>query len=157
MEVAGANGRWRLPLIEKSQVVSYFLVARGSAFFVRHQSAMRTSRVIQFAVAAVLFSAGCAVLLFHGLFAFSTICFCLPGIVLMRRAEFSRPVQCRESFGILVVLLILVTAVILLKLFVPDSVGERLVRHPAFVVPLWVLMMVGLFWRWRRERRLSDA
>jgi len=31
----GANGRWRLQLFGKSQVVSYFLVARGSAFFVR--------------------------------------------------------------------------------------------------------------------------
>jgi uncharacterized membrane protein len=118
---------------------------------------MKTSRVIQFVIAAVLFSAGCAVLLLHGLFAFSTICFCLPGIVLMRRSEFSRPVQRRESFNILIVLLVFVAVMILLKLLVPDSLGERVVRHPAFVVPLWVLMMIGLIWRWRKERRLSDA
>jgi len=118
---------------------------------------MKISRVIQFAVAAVLFSAGCAVLLFHGIFAFSTICFCLPGIVLMTRPELSRPVQRRESFSILIVLIVLVAAIILLTLFVPASVGERVIRHPAFVVPLWSLMMVGLFWRWRKERRLSDA
>lgn len=118
---------------------------------------MKTSRVIQFVVAAVLFSAGSAVLLLHGLFTFSTICFSLPGIVLMRRSAFSRPVQRRESFGILIALLVLVALMILLKILVPDSMGERVIHHPAFVVLLWAVMMAGLLWHWRKERRLSDA
>ena len=54
---------------------------------------MNASRLIQFAVATTLISAGCAVLLFNGLFALSTISFGLPWLVLMRRADFSRPVQ----------------------------------------------------------------
>jgi hypothetical protein len=118
---------------------------------------MKTFRVIQFVVAAVLSSAGCVALLNHVFYGFSTICFCLPALVLARRSEFSRPLSRREFLGVVVVLLILVAVVILLKLFVSDSVGERVVRHPGFLVPLWILMMVALFLRWRKERRSSDA
>ena len=58
---------------------------------------MNTSRIIQFAVAAVLFSAGCAALLAHAFFDVCTVCFCLPPIVLMRRSEFTRPVPHRDG------------------------------------------------------------
>jgi hypothetical protein len=118
---------------------------------------MKTSRVIQFVVAAVLFSTGCIALLAGAPYAVSTICFGLPAVVLMGRAAATRPVPRRELLAAIAVLAALVVVVILLKSFVPDSVGERVVRHPAFVVPLWVLIMSGLFWRWQRERRLSDA
>jgi len=118
---------------------------------------MKTTRIIHFMVSALLLSAGCALLLLHGFFAFSTICFCLPGIVLMRRSEFSRPVQRQGTFGILIVLLVIVSMGFLLKLLIPESVGERIVHDPGFVLAPWVLMMVGLFWRWRKERKLSDT
>lgn len=118
---------------------------------------MKTFRVIQFVVAAVLFSIGCVALLAGAPYAISTVCFGLPAVVLMGRAAVTRPIPRRELLVGIVFLAVLVAAVIILKLFVSDSVGERAVRHPAFVVPLWVLMMLGLFWRWRRERRLSDA
>jgi hypothetical protein len=118
---------------------------------------MKTSKIIQFVVAGVLFSIGCVSLLAHGLFAISTVCFGLPAVVLMGRAAATRPIPRRELLVGVVFLAVLAAAVIILKLFVSDSVGERAVRHPAFVVPLWVLLMSGLFWRWRRERRLADV
>jgi len=118
---------------------------------------MKASRIIQFVVAAMLFSIGCVSLLAHGVFAISTVCFGLPAVVLMGCAAVTRPIPRQEFLVGVVFLAVLVAAVILLKLFVPDSVGERVVRHPAFVIPLWVLMMSGLIWRWRRERRLADA
>jgi FlaA1/EpsC-like NDP-sugar epimerase len=117
---------------------------------------MKTSRIIQFVVAAVLFSIGCIALLAHGLFVISTICFCLP-VILMGCSTATRPISRRELWAPIAVLVICVAVVIVLKLLVSDSVGERVVRHPAFVIPLWVLLMSGLFWRWRRERRLTDA
>ena len=118
---------------------------------------MKTSWIIQFVVAAMLFSIGCVSLLAHGVFAISTVCFGLPAVVLMGRAAVARPIPRSEFLVGLAFLVVLVAVVILLKLFVSDSVGERVVRSPAFVVPLWVVMMLGLFWRWRRERRLTDA
>jgi hypothetical protein len=118
---------------------------------------MKTSRIIQFVVAAVLFSIGCVALLAHTLFVLSNLCFVLPGLILMPRSELSRPVPRRELFGVFVALLILAAVILCLKLLIPNSVGERIVCHPAFVIPLWILMMSSLIWRWRKERRLADA
>ena len=116
---------------------------------------MKTFRIIQFVVAAFLISTGCYAILAGAPFAVSTVCLCLPALVLMGRAEATRPIPRREFFLVIAFLAVLIAAVFILKLFVSDSVGERVVRHPAFVVPLWVLMMAGLLWRWRREMRLS--
>jgi len=118
---------------------------------------MKTSRIIQFVVAAMLFSVGSVALLAGAPYAVSTICFGLPAVVLMSRAAATRPIPRQELLVGIVFLVILAAAVILLKLFVSDSVGQRLVRHPAFVIPLWVMMLLGLFCRLRRERRLTDA
>jgi hypothetical protein len=117
---------------------------------------MKTSRVIQFVAAAMLLSGGCVALLAHSQFA-STICFCFIGVSLMRRSELSRPVPRRELYVGLASLILLVTVVIVLNFVVPRSVGERIVCSPAFVIPFWALLMLVLFWRWRKERRLTDA
>jgi len=58
----------------------------------RHQRAMKTSRIIQFVVAAMLFSVGSVALLAGAPYAVSTICFGLPAVVLMSRAAATRPI-----------------------------------------------------------------
>jgi len=125
---------------------------------------MKTSRVIQFVIAAVLFSAGCVALLAHAFIGFTTVCFCLPPVVLMRRSEAARPIPHRDGvldwvFGVSLIIffVVVMTLIFLGKMQVPFSAAERVIRHPAFVIPLWVLIMLGLVWRWRKERRLTDA
>jgi hypothetical protein len=118
---------------------------------------MKTSRIIQFAAAALLFSAGCIALIAHAPFGLSTICFGLPAIILMRRSEAIRPVPRREVWIFMGVLGIFVAAFILACLLIPNSTAERVARHPAFVVPLWVLATCAFFWRCHRDGRSSDA
>lgn len=118
---------------------------------------MKSSRIIQFAVAAVLVSIGCGLLLAGAATVFATICFCLPSIVLLRRAEMSRPLPARELWITVGVLALLVTFIVLANHFIPRSSGEHFVRQPVVVGAFWVVAMVALFWSLRRERRLTDA
>jgi len=118
---------------------------------------MKMFRVIQFATATAVFSLGCVALLAGAPYVIGTVCFGLPAVILMGRAAVARPIRRREFLVGIGFLAVLVVAVIFLKQSVSDSVGERAVRNPAFVVPLWVLLMSGLFWRWRKERRQSGA
>jgi hypothetical protein len=115
---------------------------------------MKISRVIQFVIAAAMYSIGCIALLDQAIFPFTTICFGLSPVVLMRRSELTRPVLNRELWMAFGVLAALVALIILGNLLIPKSAGEHLFRSPAFVIPLWVLLMSGLFWMWRREKRL---
>ena len=130
---------------------------------VRHQNAMKTSKAKPFVIAAVLFSAGCVNLLVHAFFIFSFFCFFWPSIfVLPRRSEGGRSFgdsRLDWVFGIsLIIAFVTVNTLIVLgKMQVPVSVTERVLCHPAFVIPLWVSLMSWLCWRWRKERRLSDV
>jgi hypothetical protein len=112
----------------------------------------------RFVIAAVLTSAGCLLLLSgssHGgvLFGLATVFF-------MPRSELKRPISRRElwlTFGLLIALIV---AIIAAKHFVTGStsdVMERVIRHPAVVVPLWLLMLWGLLRHWQRQRGGIDA
>jgi hypothetical protein len=123
---------------------------------------MKTSKAKPFVIAAVLCSAGCVNLLIHALFIFSLICFLCPLIFLPRRSEAGRPFgdsRLDWVFGIslIVAFVTVMTLIFLGKMQVPFSVAGGVLCHPAFVIPLWVSLMSWLCWRWRKERRLSDA
>jgi hypothetical protein len=118
---------------------------------------MKTSRVIQFVVAAVLVSIGCVSLLTHMPIAIFTICFCLPSVVLMRRSEMTRPMPRRDFWIMMTALTSFAALIIFADLFLPKPAGEDFFRRPVFVILFWVLMMLVLFRRWQRERRASDA
>jgi hypothetical protein len=118
---------------------------------------MKTSRMIQFAIAALLVSAGCGILLSDAPAGFAVICFCLPSFVLLRRAEMSRPMPARELWISVGVLVVLVAFIVLANRFIPRSSSEHFVRRPVVIGTLWMLTMAALFWRWTRERRSINA
>jgi len=117
---------------------------------------MKTS--IRFSIAAVIITAGFLLLLcgFSGggaLFGLAT-CFFMP------RSELTRPILRRElwlSFGVLVVLIGLIIAA---NYFTPKSASDaidRVIRHPAVLVPLCLVTLWGLFREWRRQKGQVDA
>ena len=116
---------------------------------------MKTLRVIQFAIAAAVFSIGCVGLLAHAPAGIGVVCFCLPSLILLRRSEAARPVPVREICIGLVILAVLATLIIVANLVIPKPVGEDYIHRPSAVVPFWILAMSVLFWRWRRERKLA--
>jgi hypothetical protein len=118
---------------------------------------MMTSRAIPFVAAAVLFSIGCGVLLSDAPAGLATICFCLPSIVLLRPSELSRPVPSRQLWITVAVLAALAVSIVLANHFISSSASEQFIRRPVVAGAFWLAMMATLFWRWRRERRPTDA
>lgn len=118
---------------------------------------MKTLRRIQFGIAALLLSAGCGLLLTDAAAGFAAMCFCSASFALYRRAELSRPVPEGEAWISAGVAAALTIFIILANHFIPRSADEHFTRQPLVVALLWVAAMAALFWRWRIERRLSDA
>jgi hypothetical protein len=117
---------------------------------------MKTSRIIQFIAAAALVSIGCVGMLEHWRI-LSSLCMPWAPMVLMSRAELTRPVPRREGWGSLAVFLLFLAVIVVPCFFIPDRAVERVVCHPAFDIPFWALLLLGLFWRWRRERKMTGA
>ena len=119
---------------------------------------MKNSITIRFVVAAVLISAGCALLLAgveRGGFLF-----CLATVFYMPRSELYQPVPRRELWLMLGVLSALIAASLAAKYFLPRSAADtvrRVICHPAFVVPVWLFMMWGLFRHYQRQKGGVDA
>ena len=118
---------------------------------------MKTSRIIQFAVAAVLVSIGCGILLSGDASLFASICFCLASLALHRRTMVSRPVAERDLLIMVGVFPMLAAFFIITGHFIFRSSGERFFRQPLVVGAFWMVAMAALFWRWRKERRSSNA
>jgi hypothetical protein len=118
---------------------------------------MKTSRIIQFAVSAVLASTGCGILLSGGTTLFAAICFCLASLALHQRTKLSRPEAERELLIMIGAFPLLAAFFILTAHFIPGSSGERFFRQPLVIGTFWVIMIAALFWRWRKERRFTDA
>ena len=119
---------------------------------------MKTSFIIRFGLAAVLISAGCALLWAGVERAF--ILFGLATIFFMPRSELTQPIERREILFLFGLLLALIAASIAAKYFLPSSTGDtvrRIIHHPAFVLPLWLLMMWGLFRQYQRQKGGVDA
>ena len=123
---------------------------------------MKTSKAKLFVIAAVLLSAGCINLFVHAFFIFILICFFLPLVILPRRSEACRPFGDSRldwvfCISLIIAFVTVMTLIFLGKMQVPFSAAGRVLCHPAFVIPLWVSLMSWLYWRWRRDGKLTDA
>jgi hypothetical protein len=120
------------------------------------ERAMKKRRAIQFAIAALLDSAGCVALLEHAPTGISTICFCCSPLLLMRRSELGAVVSRRELWIFMAGLLVLAIALILGNVLLSGPTLERVASHPAIVFPLWILLLFTLFVRWRTEQQAAS-
>jgi hypothetical protein len=119
---------------------------------------MKNAIIIRFVFAAILISAGCALML-AGM-SRGVILFGLATVFWMPRSELTQPIPRREFWVTLGVLFAFVAAVVAAKYFLPSSAADvalRVMCHPAFVVPVWLFMMWGLFHHYQRQRRRVDA
>jgi len=119
---------------------------------------MKTSIIIRFVVAAILIGAGCALMLTG--FYRGVLLFCVATIFYMPRSELTRPIPRREFWITLGVMFALIAAGFAAQHFLPGSaagVVQRVACHPAFVVPLWLFMMWGLFRHFKRQKGGVDA
>lgn len=115
---------------------------------------MKTSILIRFGIAAILTTAGCALILTgtdQGILLFN-----LAIIFFMPRSELRRAIPLRELWGMFGVLLAISLVVYVVGHVLPGSAAamvHRVVCHPAFVVPLWLWMMRGLFGHYQKQKR----
>jgi hypothetical protein len=119
---------------------------------------MKNGLIIRFSIAEMLISLGCLLLLtgFSGIGIF----FGLAVLFYMPRSELNRPIPRTELWMSLGILAAFIAAVVACKFLVPVSIGtsiQRIIRHPAFVVPLWLLMLGGLYCHWQQQRNKPDA
>jgi hypothetical protein len=121
---------------------------------VKHQGhPVKDSINVRFGIAAVLTSAGCALLL-AGVER-AGILFGLAVIFFMPRSELTQSVPRRELWVMFWALLALIATSVVAKHFLPSSAGDavrRVIFHAAFVVPFWMLMMWGLSRNYRRQK-----
>jgi hypothetical protein len=120
---------------------------------------MKTSIAIRFGVAAAIISAGCALLL-AGIYRGGGILFGLATVFFMPRSELYQPIPRRALWVTFGILIALVAAIVAAKYLLPTSAAgaaDRVICHPAFVVPLWLLMLWGLFQNYQRQTRGVDA
>src|ERR1019366_4732221 len=113
---------------------------------------MKTSLNIRFGIAAILTSAGCALLLVG---VYSWLLFGLALLFWMPRSELTQPIRGHELWGMLGLLIALIAAVVAAKYVLPSSAAgmmKRVLSHPAFVVPFWLFVMWGLFRQWQIQR-----
>jgi hypothetical protein len=78
----------------------------------------------------------------------------------MPRSELTEPIPRRELWGMLGILVGLIAAAVAAKYVLPSSgadVIKGVFSHPAFVVPLWLFMLWGLFRHWQRQRGPANA
>ena len=114
---------------------------------------MMASFHLRFAVAAVLVSLG-SILFMAGLPG-AGASFCFATVLAKPRSEFHRPISGLELWAMIGGLAVFIPLIVACVRLVPASVGDsvaRVVRHPAFVVPLWLLLLWELRRRWQRQR-----
>ncbi len=119
---------------------------------------MKHSVMIRFLIAAMLISAGCALLLAGNERA--GILFGLAVVFFMPRSELYQPIPRRELWIVLGVLIALVAPIVAVKYLLPSSVADvvhRVICNPAFVVPLWLFMLWGLFRHYWIQKGQADA
>ena len=117
---------------------------------------MRNSTSIRFAAAAVLVLLSCFSLLARSAVV-ALVCFCIA--VFLDLPELSRWTMRRWLLGV-AIRLVVVMAVVGMVHFNPLLIAgttQHIIFHSAFVVPLGLLMLWSLFWRWRKQRGISGA
>jgi hypothetical protein len=119
---------------------------------------MKTSIILRFGAAALLVTAGCA-LLWAGVYR-GAILFALATVFFMPRSELTEPIPRHELWFMFAVLFALIAAALGAQYFLPTTaahMAERVISHPAFLVPLWLLMLWGLFRHWQRQKGAANA
>ena len=119
---------------------------------------MKNIVIFRFVVAAMMVSLGCYALLAH--WSGAGIFFSFLPILTMSRSEMTKPIPSRELLIFIIVVLAFVGVVIACKWLVPSSVAadiQSVMRHPAFVIPFWILLLWSLYRIYRRRRGVADA
>jgi hypothetical protein len=109
--------------------------------------------ILRFGAAFVLTTAGCVLLwagVYRGgfLFGLAVVCF-------MPRSELNARCRIRDVWMLVVGVLAFLTVMLGIRHLLPGSVvdvGRGIISHPAFVAPLWLCLMWGL---WRHYRLQS--
>ncbi|MCX6926274.1 MAG: hypothetical protein NT154_24165 [Verrucomicrobia bacterium] len=114
---------------------------------------MKTSLNVRFGVAAVLISAGCALLLVG---VYSWPLFGLALLFWMPRSELVEPIPRHELWGMVGITAALIAVLYLLPSSAAD-LTKRVLSHPAFVVPFWLCVLWGLYRHWRIQKRGANA
>lgn len=121
---------------------------------------MSLLRIFCYVIAAGLISIGWLALLFHQPVVITAVCLLSFTLVIMTRSEWMNPLSSRDLWVMFLCVTGLVVFILLAHL---GAAGEspppvrRLVHHPAFVIPLWLLMLGMLYRRWLREKNQADA
>jgi amino acid transporter len=116
---------------------------------------MKTSTIIRFVLAVLFATLACVGLLF-GITGI-VVLWVVPYLLLMERSEFTRQVSRKELWIALIafgVLLALIVVLDILHIRGPEPSG--VVRLVLGVV-MWIAWMAAIFYRWRREKRKTDA
>jgi hypothetical protein len=119
---------------------------------------MRNSVAFRFGVAALLASAGCLLLLTTS--SGGGVCFGVLPVLTMSRSEMRKPIPSREILTLSVFLIGFVALILACKFFIPSSTAsaiERVIRHPAFVLPFWLLLLWSLHRIYRRQKGQVDV
>jgi hypothetical protein len=114
---------------------------------------MKTSTGIRFAIAAIIGTLGCLGLLAHVTNA--GICFALAFPFVVGRAELTRPIPRSERrltiIGVSIFLAVVLT-VPFLHMRSRSDAAQRIMGHPALVVPLWLMWLWFIYRAWQREK-----
>jgi hypothetical protein len=125
---------------------------------VKRQCAVKNIVTFRFVIAAILVSAGCYALLAR--WPDPAIFFGFLPIVTMSRSEMAKPIPSRELLIIIGIALAFVVVVIASKWLVPRSVDadiQSVMRHPAFVLPLWIFLLWILYRVYCKQKAEADA
>ena len=123
----------------------------------RKMRCMKSSRTIQFAAAAILFSLGCGVLLANPESGFALILGCLASFSLFRRSDWSQSVSVREVWIAIFGGAGVVAIAVLANRYFPQLLSAHFGARSIVVGVVWAIGIATLFWRWNRETNLTSA
>jgi len=91
----------------------------------------------------------------RGIPTFSGMLMGLSSFIIMPAEERTRPIAFRELIWPAIFIVLLVLLGVTSKLWFPENLRppiERVVRHPAFVAPLWALAVWNVYRRYKASR-----
>jgi len=112
---------------------------------------------IRFAAAGLLLIASCVLMLAHSLIA-AIVCLLAESFLLPREVPDLSDSGMRRwlrGVGIRLAIVAAVVAIVFFHPFLSRGTAERVMFHPAFVLPVWLLMLWSLFRCWRGQKESS--
>jgi hypothetical protein len=113
---------------------------------------MKTVSAFRFGLWVLFVTAGCLALPFRWTLA-STLILGFSGLLLVCRSDFSRDVPQREVVFTLAFFAAGIPLLCIVWSFWSGPQVLSVVSHPAFVVPMWLLMLAVNFKRWKHDRQ----